>query len=79
MYIQQADIAAPQRVKELLSLLEDEPFCVVSQHRLLETGDYRAVTGCLRQHYVPDGNELEWQCSQTRLPFSNVFSQVNRS
>ena len=46
MYIQQADIAAPQRVKELLSLLEDEPFCVVSQHGLLETGDYRAVTGC---------------------------------
>ena len=67
MYIQQADIAAPQRVKELLSLLEDEPFRVVSQHGLLETGDYRAVTGCLRQHYAPDGNELEWQYKlQTR-------------
>ena len=60
MYTQQADIAEPQRVKELLPLLEDEPFRVVSQHGLLETGDNRAVTWCLRQHYAPDGNELEW-------------------
>ena len=67
MYIQQADIAASQRVKELLSLLEDEPFRVISQHGLLETGNYCAVTGCLRQHYAPDGNELEWQYKlQTR-------------
>ena len=67
MYTQQADIAEPQRVKEFLSLLEDEPFRVVSQHGLLETGDYGAVTGCLQQHYAPDGNELEWQYKlQTR-------------
>ena len=67
MYTQQSDIAEPQRVKELLSLLEDEPFRDVSQHGLLETGDYRAVTRCLRQHYARDGNELEWQYKlQTR-------------
>ena len=67
MYTKQADIAEPQRVKELLSLLKDEPFRVVSQHRLLETGDYCAVTGCLQQHYALDGNELEWQYKlQTR-------------
>ena len=50
MYTKQADIAEPQRVKELLSLLKDEPFCVVSQHGLLETGDYCAVTAHQREY-----------------------------
>ena len=68
MCTQQEDIAEPQQLKELLSLLEDEPFRVVSQHGLLKTGDYHAVTGCLRQHYALDRNELEWQYSlQTRI------------
>ena len=59
MYVQQAGISETQRVKELLSLLEDEPFHVVSQHGLLEIDDFHVVTECLRQHYAPDGNELE--------------------
>ena len=69
MYVRQADIAEDQqRVKELLALLEDEPFRVVSQRGLLETGDYHAVTECLRQRYPPEGNELEWQYKlQTRV------------
>lgn len=67
MYVQQASIAETQKVKELLALLEDEPFRVVTHCGLLETGDYPAVTACLKQHYAPDGNELEWQYKlQTR-------------
>lgn len=67
MYVQQASIAETQKVKELLALLEDEPFRVVSHSGLLETGDYPAVTACLKQHYAPAGNELEWQYKlQTR-------------
>ena len=67
MYVRQAEIAEAQRVQELLSLLEDEPFRVVSQQDLLGTDDYDSVTKCLRQHYAPDGNELEWQYKlQTR-------------
>ena len=67
MYVQQAGLSETQRVKELLSLLEDEPFRVVSQHGLLEIDDFHAVTECLRQHYAPGGNELEWQFKlQTR-------------
>ena len=58
MYVQQAGISETQRVKELLSLLEDEPFRVVSQHGLLESDDFHAVTECLRQHYAPDGYKL---------------------
>ena len=69
MYIRQADIAENQRVKELLSLLEDEPSELF--HNVgycMETVEYRTVADCLRQHYAPDGNELEWQYKlQTRV------------
>ena len=59
MYVQQVSIAETQKVKELLALLEDKPFCVVSHCGLLEIDNYSAVTACLKQHYAPDGNELE--------------------
>ena len=44
MYVQQAGISETRRVKELLSLLGDEPFRVVLQHGLLEIDDFHAVT-----------------------------------
>ena len=71
MYVRQADIAEDQqRVKELLALLEDEPFRVVSQRGLLETGDCHAVTECLHQHYAPEGN---WNGSTSyRLEFRSL-------
>ena len=56
-----------QKVQELLSLLEDKPFCVVSQQDLQGTDNYDSVTKCLHQHYTPDRNKLERQYKlQTR-------------
>jgi len=41
---------------------------VISQHGLLETGDYHTVTECLCQCYAPEGNKVEWQYKlQTRV------------
>ena len=59
MYVQQAEIAKAQKVQELLSLLEDEPFRIVSQQDLLGTDNYDSIMKCLHQHYAPDRNKLE--------------------
>ena len=61
LYIREANIPAAQRVKELLPLLEDEPFRVVNQQGLVGSEDYDAVKACLLQRFAPDGSELEWQ------------------
>jgi hypothetical protein len=61
MYARQAGIPVDQWVKELLPLLEDEPFGVVSRQGLESSTDYEIVCDCLRQHYAPAGSEMEWQ------------------
>ena len=61
MYARQANIPVDQWVKELLSLLEDEPFGVVSRQGLENSADYGTVRDCLRQYYAPAGSEMEWQ------------------
>ena len=61
LYAQQARIPREQRVAELLSLLEDEPFRVVMHQGLDSDSEYSDVTECLKAQYNPDGNELEWQ------------------
>ena len=45
---------------ELLPLLEDEPFRLVSQQGLVQSSDYKEVADCLRAQYETEGNELEW-------------------
>ncbi|KAL5476072.1 hypothetical protein EMCRGX_G025975, partial [Ephydatia muelleri] len=42
------------------------PFRVVSQQGLVDSGDYAAVTRCLRAQYAPEGNHLEWQAKFQR-------------
>lgn len=72
LYVREAAIPSGQRVKELLSLLEDEPFRVVSQQGLLESESYDSVKSCLLQRFSPEGNELEWQFHlQNRLQKPN--------
>ena len=61
LYVREANISAAQRVKELLPLLEDEPFRVVNQQGLVGSENYDAVKACLLQRFAPDGSELEWQ------------------
>eukprot|EP00731_Ephydatia_muelleri_P003023 Em0001g3023a len=61
MYATQAKIAKDSWSKELLSLLEDEPYRTVTHHGLAQTGDYDAVCDCIQRSYAPLGSELEWQ------------------
>ena len=61
MYATQAKIAEDSWTKELLSLLEDEPYRVVTHHGLAQTDDYDAVCDCIQRSYAPLGSELEWQ------------------
>ena len=42
-----------QWVSELLSLLEDEPFCVVSQQGLVSSTEYKVVIKCLGDFCAP--------------------------
>ena len=54
-------LAEDQWVSELLPLLEDEPYRIVSQQGLVACTDYKVVIKCLEDFYAPVGNELEWQ------------------
>ena len=61
LYVRQATIPEEQWTGELLPLLEDVPFRIVSQPGLATSTDYQAVVRCLNIQFSPDGNELEWQ------------------
>ena len=60
IYLAEAEIPAEKRAKELLSCLDDEPFCIVNQLGLVNSVDYGLLKE-LQKHYAPEGNELEWQ------------------
>ena len=49
LYVRELGIAQNQWTRELLPLLEDEPFRVVTQLGLVHSTDYKAVTTGLRQ------------------------------
>ena len=61
LYVARATIPRTEWAKEVLSLLEDGPFRVVSHLGLADSDDYEAVRKCLQQRYAPEGNELDWQ------------------
>ena len=61
LYTGEAKIPDGERVKELLPLLDDEPFRAVSQMGLVGSTEYAAVKECLRLRYGQSGTELEWQ------------------
>ena len=46
-------------MSELLPLLEDEPFRIVSQQGYVACTDYKVIIKCLEDFYAPVGNELE--------------------
>ncbi|KAL5503656.1 hypothetical protein EMCRGX_G010639 [Ephydatia muelleri] len=60
-YADEAKIGKGDRGKELLSLLDDEPFRLVYQNGLVESKDYSAVCECLTLRYGKTGMGLEWQ------------------
>ena len=61
LYVDEAGIPPEKRAREILSLLEDEPFRVVSQLGLILTDDYDAIKKELQQQFSPCGTEPEWQ------------------
>ena len=58
LYAKRARIPSEEWAEELLLLLEDEPFRLVS---LSDSEDYESVKERLRERFAPDGNEIEWQ------------------
>ena len=66
LYTGEAKIPDGERVKEILPLLDDEPFRAVSQMGLVRSAEYAAVKECLRLRYGmvwygQCSTELEWQ------------------
>ena len=47
-------IPEEQWIGELLPLLDDGPFRVITQQELMDSTDYKAVTKCLRTQYAPE-------------------------
>ena len=79
LYARQVKLTEDQWVSELLSLLEDEPFRVVSQQGLVSSMEYKVVIKCLGDFYALIGNELEWQLkfqSRTQKPSKQLLEFV---
>ena len=66
MYVTQAEIPERRWTQELLPLLAEGPFRLVSQQSLVASENYKEVTQCLRAQYAPEGNQLEWQAKFQR-------------
>ena len=63
LYMKEAEIPDEKKGQELVSLLEDDAFRIVSQMGLLcaDKVEYTAVKTCLQRQFSPAGVELEWQ------------------
>ena len=63
LYLKEAKVPDEKKGQELVSLLEDEAFRIVSQMGFLcdDAIDYTAVKKCLEKQFAPPGVELEWQ------------------
>ena len=59
--MRQIEIPEDQWAAELLLLLDDEVFHVVSQLGLESSTDYEAITASLKYQFSPKGNKLERQ------------------
>ena len=63
LYLKEANVPDEKKGQELVSLLEDEAFRIVSQMGYLSDDaiDYTAVKKCSEKQFAPPGVELEWQ------------------
>ena len=63
LYMKEAEIPDEKKGRELVSLLEDDAFRIVSQMGLLcaDKVEYAAVKMCLQRQFSPAGVGLEWQ------------------
>ena len=61
IYLSEAEIPARKQAHELVSLLDDGPFRVITQLGLVNSDEYDHLKGQLQKHYAPKGDDLEWQ------------------
>ena len=61
IYLSEAEIPAEERARELVSLLNDGPFCIITQLGLVNSNEYGYLKEQLLKHYAPKGDDLEWQ------------------
>ena len=61
MYFEEAEVPQEKKARELLALLDDSSFRVVSQLGLLGEARYERLKATLERHFSPVGNELEYQ------------------
>ena len=63
LYLKEANVPDEKNSQELVSLLEDEAFHIVSQMGYLRDDaiDYTAVKKCLEKQFAPPSVEFEWQ------------------
>ena len=66
MYVTQAEILERRWTMELLPLLAEGPFMLVSQQGLVASENYKEVTLCFQAQYALEGNQLEWQAKFQR-------------
>ena len=58
LYARQVKIAEDQWTGEVLPLLDDEPFRLVTQQGFDRSSEYNAVLKCLIDQYNQEGNDL---------------------
>ena len=61
MYFEEAEVTDGKQGRELLALLDDGSFRLITQLGLLHD-DYPKLKSLLKEHFTPTGNELEYQC-----------------
>ena len=82
IYLSEAEIPARKRARELVSLLDDGPFRVITQLGLVNSDEYDHLKGQLQKHYAPKGDDLEWQhqlqtrCQKPGEPLSEFVGEL---
>ena len=82
IYLSEAEIPAEKRARELVSLLDDGPFRVITQLGLVNSNEYGYLKEQLQRHYAPIGDDLEWQhrlqnrCQKPGEPLSEFVGEL---
>ena len=82
IYLSEAEIPAEKRAQELVSLLDDGPFRVITQLGLVNSNEYGYLKEQLQKHYAPIGDDLEWQhrlqnrCQKPGEPLSEFVGEL---
>ena len=81
--LSEAEIPAGKWARELVSLLDDGPFCVITQLGLVNSDEYDHLKEQLQKHYAPIGDDFEWQhrlqtrCQKPGEPLLEVVEELH--